>query len=113
MADLAALRRLIQAHATDESTGIAGLSLSLATSPTEPRSSIAWPIFALPVQGLKRIIFNGRIYDYGAGDFLVVSVDLPITGQFLEASPDEPGLGVGLDLRPEVIAELILQAMTD
>ena len=89
------------------------MSLSLATSPTEPRSAIARPIFALPVQGRKRIVFDGHIYDYGAGDFLVVSVDLPITGQFLEASKEEPALGVGLDLRPEVIAALILEALPD
>ena len=113
MRDLASLRRLIQAHATDARRVIPGVSLSLETSPTEPRSSIAWPIFALPVQGRKRIVFDGQIYDYGPGDFLVVSVDLPITGQFLEASEREPGLGVGLDLRPEIIAELILQAMPD
>ena len=111
MTDLAALRRLVQAHASGGSTAIAGLSLSYATSPTEPRSAIARPIFALPVQGLKRIVFNGQIYDYGAGDFLVVSVDLPISGQFLEASVEEPALGVGLDLRPEVIASLMLQAL--
>jgi AraC-like DNA-binding protein len=65
------------------------------------------------VQGRKRIIFDGQIYDYGAGDFLVVSVDLPITGQFLEASKDELALGVGLDLRPEIIASLILQALPE
>jgi AraC-like DNA-binding protein len=113
MAEIAALRRLIEVHATKGSAGIAGLSLSLATSPTEPTSAIARPIFALPVQGRKRIVFAGQIYDYGAGDFLVVSVDLPITGQFLEASRDEPALGVGLDLRPEVIAALILEALPD
>src|SRR5688500_16045399 len=41
MAELADLRQLIQMHATRGSTGIAGLTLSLATSPTEPRSAIA------------------------------------------------------------------------
>lgn len=113
MAEIAVLRRLIEVHATSGSTGIAGMSLSLVTSPTEPRSAIARPILALPVQGRKRIVFAGQIYDYGAGDFLVVSVDLPITGQFLEASQEQPALGVGLDLRPEVIASLMLQAMPE
>lgn len=113
MVEVAALHRIIEVHAPRGGTGIPGLSLSLVTSPTEPRSTIARPILALAVQGRKRIVFDGQIYDYGAGDFLVVSVDLPITGQFLEASRERPALGVGLDLRPEVIAALILQAIPE
>jgi transcriptional regulator GlxA family with amidase domain len=38
----------------------------------------------------------------------VASVDLPVTGQFTEASPARPALGFGLTLRPSVIAELLL-----
>jgi AraC-like DNA-binding protein len=103
------LRRLIAAHAGRDGTPIDGLYLSSVDSPTPPMSSIASPILAVIAQGSKRIVFDDRVYDYGAGDFLIVTVDLPVTGQFIEASRERPALGIGLDLRPDVIASLLLQ----
>ncbi|MCC6791284.1 MAG: AraC family transcriptional regulator [Thermomicrobiales bacterium] len=103
------LRGLIAAHAGRRATPIAGLQVASVDAPTAPRSSIASPILAVVAQGSKRIVFGERVYEYGAGDYLVVSVDLPITGQFVEASRERPFLGVGLDLRPDLIASLLMQ----
>ena len=38
------------------------------------------------------------------------SVDLPITGHYTRASPDEPALAFGLILRPAAIASVLLDA---
>lgn len=102
------LRRLITIHAHRNSSPIDGLMLASVDAPTAPLSSIVRPVLAVVAQGSKRTVFNDRVYEYGAGDYLVVSVDLPISGQFIEASKDQPFLGVGFDLRPEVIASLLL-----
>jgi AraC-like DNA-binding protein len=102
------LRTLIAAHAERGDTLIDGLSLSSVAEATTPMSSIASPIFALVAQGSKRLVFGNRVHDYGAGDYLVVTVDLPVTGQFIDASKERPALGVGLDLRPALIASLLL-----
>lgn len=67
-------------------------------------------ILAVVAQGTKRLSVGGAVHDYGAGQFLVASVDLPVSGQFTDATPERPALGFGLDLRPEVIAELMLSA---
>jgi AraC-like DNA-binding protein len=45
-----------------------------------------------------------------AGQYLIASVDLPITGHFTEASLERPALGFGLTLHPATVAELLLQA---
>jgi AraC-like DNA-binding protein len=103
------LRRLIAEHAGRGCTPIDGLFLASVDFPTAPMSSIASPILAVVAQGSKRLVFDDRVYDYGAGDYLVVSVDLPVSGQFIEASKERPFLGVGLDLRPDVVASLLLQ----
>ncbi|WP_112239111.1 AraC family transcriptional regulator [Kribbella monticola] len=84
--------------------------LSIVDAPTPPMSSLATPTFALVAQGRKRLALGDQVFEYGAGDYLVVSVDLPVTGHFVEASKDRPCLGVGLALRPEVIASLLLDA---
>ena len=47
------------------------------------------PSVAVVGQGVKRTVLNGVPYDYRAGQYLVVSVDLPVIGQALEASQDE------------------------
>ena len=65
---------------------------------------------AVIAQGAKRLAIGDRVYDYGPGQYLVASVDLPITGHYTHASADEPALGFGLILRPSAIASLLLDA---
>jgi AraC-like DNA-binding protein len=101
------LRELI-VKAIGRQDTVDGLLLSVVTAPTPPTSSLASPTFALVAQGRKRLALGEQVFEYGAGDYLVVSVDLPVTGHFVEASPTAPCLGVGLELKPEVIAELLL-----
>jgi AraC-like DNA-binding protein len=106
---LAELRELIVA-AVGREQAIDGLLLSVVDARTPPMSSLATPTFALVAQGRKRLAVGDRVFEYGAGDYLVVSVDLPVTGHFVEASKDKPCLGVGLTLRPDRIASLLLDA---
>ena len=67
---------------------------------------------ALIAQGAKRLAIGDRVFDYRPGQYLVASVDLPITGHYTHASADEPALGFGLILRPSAIASLLLEART-
>jgi AraC-like DNA-binding protein len=60
---------------------------------------------AIIAQGAKRLAIGDRVYDYGPGQYLIASVDLPITGHYTDA----PALGFGLILRPSAIASLILE----
>jgi AraC-like DNA-binding protein len=106
---LAELRARIVAAAGREHV-VDGLLLSIVDAPTPPMSSLATPTFALVAQGRKRLALGDQVFEYGAGDYLVVSVDLPVTGHFVEASKDQPCLGVGLSLRADLIASLLLDA---
>ncbi len=106
---LAELRALI-VGAVGREHAIDGLLLSVVEAPTPPMSSLATPTFALVAQGRKRLAVGDQVFEYGAGDYLVVSVDLPVTGHFVEASKDQPCLGVGLSLRADLIASLLLDA---
>jgi AraC-like DNA-binding protein len=108
---LSELRALIARHAMGgESTAIEGVLVSAVHAPTEPMASTTGTVMALIAQGAKRLGIGDRMYEYRAGQYLVASVDLPITGHFSEASPHEPALGLGLVLRPPVIASLVLEA---
>jgi AraC-like DNA-binding protein len=105
------LRRLIERHARpDTTTAIDGVLLSRAEVAGEPGTSPSGTVFALIAQGAKRLALGDRIYDYRAGQYLIASVDLPVTGHYVEASPEEPALGFGLVLRPAAIASLLIEA---
>ncbi|MEV4262194.1 AraC family transcriptional regulator [Kribbella sp. NPDC049584] len=106
---LAELRELILG-ALGRERAIDGLLLSVVDAPTPPTAGLASPTFALVAQGRKRLALGEQVFEYGAGDYVIVSVDLPVTGHFVEASKDAPCLGVGLELRPESIASLLLDA---
>jgi AraC-like DNA-binding protein len=109
--DLAELRALLDRHVRpDSTTAIDDVLISRVEQPTPPSPETSGTVFALVAQGAKRIALGDRVYDYGAGQYLVASVDMPITGHFTEASPERPAIGLGLVLRPADVAELLLRA---
>jgi AraC-like DNA-binding protein len=87
-----------------------GVSIALVKEPTPPAAVMSEPSVAVVGQGVKRTMLNGVPYDYRAGQYLVVSVDLPVIGQALEASPDEPFAVFSMTLEPTAIAPLLLEA---
>ncbi|GAA1359799.1 AraC family transcriptional regulator [Catellatospora chokoriensis] len=108
---LAELRALLDRHARpDMSTAIEGVLVSKVDRQSQPAPSMTGSVMALIAQGAKRIALGDRVYEYRAGQYLVASVDLPVTGHFTKASPDRPALGFGLVLHPATVAELLLQA---
>ncbi|MGX1274449.1 hypothetical protein RKD18_007643 [Streptomyces phaeoluteigriseus] len=105
------LRTLLARHARpDWSTAVDGVLISRVDRPDPPAPSMSGTVLAVIAQGAKRLALGDRIFEYGAGQYLVASVDLPVTGQFTQADPEEPALGFGLMLEPSAVAELLLQA---
>src|SRR5688500_5903993 len=95
------LRSVIDRHARpDTTTVIDGVLLAKATAGEEPGTSTSGTVFALIAQGAKRLAVADRVYEYRTGQFLVASVDIPVTGHYVDASPTQPALGFGLVLRP-------------
>jgi AraC-like DNA-binding protein len=112
--ELARLKQLIARHAGDGLTGTAlsGVSVVCSTTTSEPLCGIAEPTLAVVAQGVKETRLNGRTFTYGAGQFLVVSVDLPVIGNITQAGTDKPFLAFVLELRAERIAALLLETAT-
>lgn len=105
------LTRLALRHAgTGPDCVVPGLRVRSITTPTEPVSGIEEPAFALILQGRKRTTVAGRTVDYGPGDCLIVSLAMPSVGQVIEASEDQPYVGIALTLRPADIAGLLMEA---
>lgn len=102
---------MLDRHARpDMTTAIDGVLVSKVDRRSQPSPSMTGSVMALIAQGAKRIALGDRVYEYRAGQYLVASVDLPVTGHFTKATPAEPALGFGLVLHPATVAELLLQA---
>jgi hypothetical protein len=106
------IRDHIAGHARpDLQSPIDGLLLSkVTTTPATPEYSLTEPLLVVLAQGGKRLLLGDQVYEYGAGDCLVVTANLPVTGHWLDTDGSAQALGMGLVLRPAAIAALLLQA---
>ena len=112
MTALESLRALVAARAAQPATPtwVDDMSLFRTTTPTQPLGGIARANLALVLSGAKRSSLGEQVFDYRAGQFLVVTVDLPLTSQIIEASPGHPFVALGMPLQPDIISGLLLES---
>jgi AraC-like DNA-binding protein len=89
-----------------------GVVLMASDRPTPPMVEMTEPMLAVVIQGGKCVCLGETVYDYRAGQYLVVSIDLPLQAHVSVADSDAIYLGLGFSLRPEVIASLLLDMET-
>jgi AraC-like DNA-binding protein len=106
------VRRQGEAHADAYGiarTEILGLSTVHAAAPSELVHDISRPLACLVVQGGKRVTMGTRDFNFGAGDLLLITADVPTVSQVIRASAGEPYLSLVVELDPATIADLSLQ----
>ena len=90
-------------------TPIPGMTTIRSTAPSGIQHAISHPLICLVLQGEKQVAVGPRIYNFGAGDSLLITADVPIVSQIVTASLDKPYLSLALDLDAAIIAELTAQ----
>lgn len=90
----------------DYATPIPGLMIYRRSAASEPMPCIYGLGLGITVQGGKRVMLGDEIFDYGPGQSLVTSVDLPVVSYVTRASSAEPYLGVRLEWDARVIAKM-------
>ncbi len=91
-------------------TPISGLRFSRWTTPTPPTSYTHNPSICLIAQGRKRVLLGEESFIYDANHFLISSVDLPIIANIIEASEEQPYLGLIMELDLTEISQLIVDS---
>ncbi|MBQ7248499.1 MAG: AraC family transcriptional regulator [Deltaproteobacteria bacterium] len=86
---------------------IEGLALTRYDRPSAATVCFYRPMLALVVQGFKHSRIGIEECAYGAGQCVVVGVDMPGVYQIGEASPDSPFLSFSLTLNRYTIANLL------
>uniref|UniRef100_B0T4V7 Transcriptional regulator, AraC family n=1 Tax=Caulobacter sp. (strain K31) TaxID=366602 RepID=B0T4V7_CAUSK len=84
-------------------------SVVRVSKPSEPTHGVFGAAVCVVAQGRKKVLAGGSVLVYDAMHYLVASVDLPVIGQVVDASPEEPYLCFRMTLDPAVIGDLLLQ----
>jgi AraC-like DNA-binding protein len=88
---------------------LCGVRIRRVDAPGAPMRHLAESAFGLLLQGRKRTVGAGQVFDYGPGDCLVMTLSMPVTGQVTKASADEPYLALAWALDPGAIANLVVE----
>ncbi|PEK99051.1 AraC family transcriptional regulator [Bacillus sp. AFS017336] len=106
------LTELIERHTSHEGvneTVIDSLFFIRESNITEPKYRVYKPSLCIVVSGVKELLLANESYKYGPGNYLVASVDLPVTGQVIESTPNSPYLAFRLEFSPNQIVEILTE----
>ncbi|WP_175639343.1 AraC family transcriptional regulator [Metabacillus schmidteae] len=104
------LAKIIERHSGrngTQLTSIPSLYFSHYCYATGPNYGVYKPSLCIIVQGMKEVLLSQELYRYGPADYLVASVNLPITGQVTEASAEAPYLALKLEFTPSEILDVL------
>lgn len=91
-------------------TAVPGVAILRTSKPNDLVHDVHQPALCVIVQGSKRVLLADEVYQYDPARYLVVSVDLPVSAEVLQASSEHPYLCFRLTLDPQQVAEIVLQA---
>jgi hypothetical protein len=83
---------------------------SSASSPTQPLHGVIAPAFCVIAQGSKVVLLGDDHYRYDPAHYLLVTAELPVVGQIVEASPECPYLSLRLELTPTLVGSVMVEA---
>lgn len=88
-------------------TLIPSLQVVRSGAPSGPVPAVYRSSLCYVLQGVKETSVAGRAYRYRAGEFLVSSVDLPVTGEIIEAVKERPYLCLVVSVEPPLIYDVL------
>lgn len=91
----------------DTLTALPGLKLYRRSAPTACASAAYQPTLVVFAQGQKRVNLGKQPYLCDNKTFLLTSIDLPVVSQVVKATPEEPILGLVLNLDMAVVREIL------
>lgn len=107
---LKTLRNLLEQNSRQEgisTTPIPGVEIFSARATTTPLPVVYQPSLCVLAQGEKQVFMGTEVFTYQAGQFLTVTVDLPLHSQITQASATAPYLLLKVSMDSVLIAELL------
>ena len=79
------------------------------SKPGDPIHSVYKPSLCIVAQGSKEFFLNDERYVYDPNNYLLVTAELPLVGQVLDASTEQPYLSLLLELDPTLVSSVITE----
>ena len=109
---LTSAARFAEAHANEHgvaATPIPGLAVVRETMPSALQHAINRPLVAMVLQGGKRVTMGPHTFDFGAGESLLITAEVPTVSQITQENHAAPYLSVVFELDTAIIAELVAE----
>ena len=87
-----------------------GLHFRRCSRPTERLYSFTKPSFCVIAQGSKELVVGDDHFRYDPAHYMISTVELPMIGRVVEASPERPYLGFWLALDPSVVTSVMVES---
>lgn len=106
------IERMMQAASADGAyqNVLPGLSLARSSKPTDTLCGVQRPSFCFVAQGSKRALLGENVFRYDPLNYLIFTVDLPLSFQIREATEEKPYLGFGLELDQALVASVLAES---
>ncbi|TBL80448.1 AraC family transcriptional regulator [Paenibacillus thalictri] len=104
------LVEIIKRHVNGDgvyATAIPSLFFIRRSNMSGPSYGVYKPSFCIVAQGAKEVWLAQERYKYSPAEYLIASVNLPVTAQITEASFDVPYLGFRLEFSANQILEIL------
>lgn len=88
-------------------TLIADLKIIKTSRPNERIHSVYKPSLCVILQGEKDVSLADKTLTYAPGEYIVATVDLPVTGEVTIASPKKPYYCLMLEIDPVLVFEVL------
>jgi AraC-like DNA-binding protein len=109
---LDAASRYTDAHANElgvAQTPFPGIAIIRQVAPTSLDFAISRPLVAILLQGRKRVASGGTTLEFGAGESLFVTTDVPTISQITSASLGRPYYSLVVELDVAIIRDLVAE----
>jgi AraC-like DNA-binding protein len=90
---------------------IAGMNIVRATQPSLINFAVYKPLVALVLQGAKSVSVGASEQEFGAGESLIVTAEIPTISQVVRASPAKPYFSFITELDLSVLRELSFETL--
>lgn len=88
-------------------TQVPGLRLIRTYGCVPPRHMTYRPSLCLIAQAAKRVMVGDSTLVYGHMQSLVITVEVPVLSEIIEATPERPFIGATLALDPDIILDVV------
>lgn len=112
---LIAARRYADLHVDGEGvarTPFPGLVVLREIAPTPLKYAVNKPLVAMVLQGSKRVTMGRKTFEFGAGQSLLITAEVPTVSQITQATSTHPYYSLVLELDLAAIESLVVEMGT-